>query len=234
MKRAAAAAAVLALVLLACSTQGSKPGTAELKTAQDSLSYVMGQDMGMYVKQMGADVSLEPLMRGLRDQVNGAQPVISAEQAGQIKRAFSMRMQAEAGQKAAETSKTNVKSGDSLRAANKTRQGVTTTASGLQFETLRKGSGAKPTAKSTVTVNYIGTLVDGTEFDNSYKRGEPATFPIGGVIPGWQEGLQMMSEGGKYRLVVPPAIGYGERGAGQDIGPNATLIFEVELLKANQ
>jgi FKBP-type peptidyl-prolyl cis-trans isomerase len=85
-----------------------------------------------------------------------------------------------------------------------------------------------------VTVNYIGTLVDGTEFDNSYKRGEPATFPLGSVIPGWQEGLQLMNEGGKYRLVVPPSIGYGERGAGRDIGPNATLIFEVELIKANQ
>ena len=142
-----------------------------------------------------------------------------------------MKIQAESGQKAAASMAANTKSGDSLLTENKKRKDVTTTASGLQFETLRKGSGARPTAKSTVTVHYVGTLVDGTEFDNSHKRGEPATFPVGGVIPGWQEGLQLMNEGGTYRLVVPPDLAYGERGAGRDIGPNSTLIFEVELIK---
>jgi len=231
MKRIAATATVLALALVACSTQSGKQGAAQIKTAQDSLSYVIGQDIGMYVKELGSDVALDAVVRGLRDQVNGATPVVGTEQAQQIKQAFAMKKQAEAGQKAMAASGTNTKSGDSLQAENKKRAGVTTTKSGLQFETLRKGTGAKPTAASTVTVNYAGTLVDGTEFDNSYKRGEPATFPVSGVIPGWTEGLQLMSEGGKYRLVVPSALAYGERGAGKDIGPNATLIFEVELLK---
>jgi FKBP-type peptidyl-prolyl cis-trans isomerase len=235
MKRISAATAVLALALVACSTQGSKTGAvAPIATAKDSLSYVIGQDMGMYVKELGPEVVLEAIIRGMRDQVNGATPLITAEQAEVLKREFSMKMQAKAGQDAIVAAAANTKSGDSLQAENKKRKEVTTTASGLQFETLRKGTGPKPTAGSTVTVHYVGTLVDGTEFDNSYKRGQPATFPLGNVIKGWQEGLLMMNEGGKYRLVVPPTLGYGERGAGQDIGPNATLIFEVELLKANQ
>jgi len=234
MKHAAAVAAVATLALLACNTQGGKSPVVELTTADDSLSYVVGQDMGGYVKQMGPEISVEALIRGLRDQLSGATPLVSAEQGNQIKRAMTMKRQAEAGIKAEEDSKKNIKSGDSLQAENKKRKGVSVTASGLQFEAVREGTGPKPTAKSTVTVNYVGTLVDGTEFDNSYKRGEPATFPVGGVIPGWQEGLQLMKEGGKYRLVIPPSIGYGARGAGQDIGPNATLIFEVELIKVGE
>jgi len=117
---------------------------------------------------------------------------------------------------------------------NATKEGVKTTASGLQYEVLTEGQGATPTADDKVTVNYRGTLVDGTEFDSSYKRGEPVSFPVNGVIAGWTEALQLMKEGDKFRLVIPENLAYGERGAGQLIGPGSTLVFEVELIKVEK
>jgi FKBP-type peptidyl-prolyl cis-trans isomerase len=124
----------------------------------------------------------------------------------------------------------NQTEGDEFLAQNKTKEGVRTTASGLQYKSLKEGDGPQPKATDTVTVNYRGTLIDGTEFDSSYKRGEPATFPLNGVIKGWTEGVQLMRKGSKYQFFIPPALAYGERGIGHDIGPNSTLIFEVELL----
>ena len=125
---------------------------------------------------------------------------------------------------------TNKKEGDTFLAANKAKPGVTTLPSGLQYKVLKEGTGPKPTPTDTVECNYRGTLIDGKEFDSSYKRGEPATFPVTGVIKGWTEALQLMPVGSKWQLVLPPDLAYGERGAGADIGPNATLVFEVELL----
>jgi FKBP-type peptidyl-prolyl cis-trans isomerase FklB len=124
----------------------------------------------------------------------------------------------------------NKKEGDAFLAANKTKEGVVTLPSGLQYKILQEGTGPKPTASDTVVCNYRGTLLNGTEFDSSYKRGQPATFAVGQVIHGWTEALQLMTVGSKWQLFIPPDLAYGPRGAGNDIGPNATLVFEVELV----
>jgi len=129
-----------------------------------------------------------------------------------------------------EAAQTNAKKGEAYLAANKTKPGVVTLPSGLQYKIIKQGTGPKPTLNDIVTCNYKGTLIDGTEFDSSYKRGEPATFPVKGVIKGWTEALQLMPVGSKFELVLPPDLAYGEHGAGQDIGPNETLVFEVELI----
>jgi FKBP-type peptidyl-prolyl cis-trans isomerase len=219
---------------LGCVDEAAGPTSVQLKTSADSLSYILGQDVGAYLKEVGEPVTLAAFMRGVEDKMGGGTALIPEAQATAIKQAFAMKKQAESGQKMMAAAAKNGKVGDSLQAENKKRPGVTVTKSGLQFETITKATGPKPTAANTVSVNYRGTLPDGKEFDSSYKRGQPATFPVGGVIPGWSEALQMMNVGGKYRLVVPPAIAYGEHGAGPDIGPNSTLIFEVELLKIDK
>jgi FKBP-type peptidyl-prolyl cis-trans isomerase FklB len=136
--------------------------------------------------------------------------------------------------KAKEAGAGNRKEGDAFLAANKAKEGVKTTADGLQYKVLTEGNGPKPTANDTVTVNYRGTLLNGKEFDSSYKRGQPASFPVGGVIKGWTEALQLMPVGSKYQLFIPPDLAYGDRGAGGDIGPGETLIFEVELLSIGE
>jgi len=128
----------------------------------------------------------------------------------------------------------NRKEGEAFLAANKKKEGVKTLASGLQYKVIKPGTGKKPKSTDTVTTHYRGTLIDGTEFDSSYNRGQPATFPVHGVIPGWTEALQLMEEGAKWQLFIPSKLGYGERGAGQAIGPNATLIFEVELVSVQE
>jgi FKBP-type peptidyl-prolyl cis-trans isomerase FklB len=144
--------------------------------------------------------------------------------------AFQQEMMANQSKKAGELAEKNQKEGEAFLAANKKKDSVITLPSGLQYKVIAEGTGKMPTLNDTVTTNYRGTLIDGTEFDNSYKRGEPATFPVSGVIPGWTEALQHMKVGAKWQLFVPSNLGYGERGAGETIGPNATLIFEVELL----
>jgi FKBP-type peptidyl-prolyl cis-trans isomerase FklB len=145
-----------------------------------------------------------------------------------------MAFQKEVMAKQAEVAKKNKAEGEAFLAENKKKEGVKTTASGLQYKVIKPGKGKKPKSSDTVTVNYRGTLIDGTEFDSSYKRGQPATFQVSGVIPGWTEGLQLMEEGAKWQLFIPSNLAYGERGAGGVIGPNATLIFEVELLSIQE
>ena len=128
----------------------------------------------------------------------------------------------------------NKKEGEVFLAENKKKEGVTTLPSGLQYKVIKAGTGKKPKSTDTVTVNYRGTLIDGTEFDSSYRRGEPASFGVSGVIPGWTEAMQLMQEGAKWQVVVPPNLAYGEKGAGPNIGPNATLIFEIELISIQE
>lgn len=230
MKRTVATIFVMSLVWLACSIQDGGAKALQLRTDEDSLSYVLGMDVGDYIKTLEAEVNVPVFTRGITDRVKGREPVLTQEQIAAIKKAFSMRMQASATEKAEALSAKNRKASDEFLAANKAKKGVVTTASGLQYEVVKKGSGPKPGPKDSVEVHYRGMLVDGTEFENSSKRGKPVAFPVTGVLAGWAEGLQLMNIGSVYRLVLPPHLAHGERGAGRDIGPNATLIFEVELL----
>jgi FKBP-type peptidyl-prolyl cis-trans isomerase FklB len=203
-----------------------------LATPKQKSSYAIGLSIGKTMKRDGVDVDSAALARGLRDAISGSKPLLSDQDA----QAALVALQSEV-RKKQETQRTmaleaNKKEGEAYLAANKAKDGVVTLPSGLQYKILKEGTGPKPTTSDTVVCNYKGTLIDGTEFDSSYKRGQPATFPVGQVIKGWTEALQLMPVGSKWQLVVPSDLAYGERGAGQgsNIGPDATLIFEVELL----
>lgn len=195
-------------------------------------SYVIGLSFGRNLKEQDVDLDSELLIQGLRDALAGAKPRLSDEECQaamqEFTAAFSKRQEAKA-QAAAEKNK---KEGQAFLDANKAKPGVKTTASGLQYKIVQEGQGTPPKATDTVRVHYRGTLIDGTEFDSSYSRNEPATFPLNGVIPGWTEGLQLVKPGGKLQLVIPSELGYGVRGApGGQIGPNAVLVFDIELLE---
>ena len=185
--------------------------------------YSVGYDVGRSIKRQIMGVDTDSLARGLKDGVNGAAPALPDSE---MQQRFATVRQ-ESAQKILEKNKQD---GEAYLAKNKGAKGVKTTASGLQYKVITAGKGKPPAADDTVTVNYRGTLIDGTEFDSSYKRNQPATFPVKGVIPGWTEALQLMKEGSKWMLVIPSSLAYAERGAGNMIGPNSTLVFEVELL----
>jgi FKBP-type peptidyl-prolyl cis-trans isomerase FklB len=198
----------------------------QLKDLKDKASYSIGLNIGFTLKRQNLDLNSDAFMAGFKDATSGKKPLLTEQEVKDTMMAFEKEMQQKqeaAGQKSAAE-------GEKFLAENKTKEGVKTTASGLQYKVLKEGSGAQPKGNDTVTVNYRGTLIDGTEFDSSYKRGEPASFPVGGVIKGWTEALQLMKTGSKYQLFIPANLAYGERGAGRDIAPNSTLIFEVELL----
>ena len=173
------------------------------------------------------------LIKGLRDGLAGQQ-LLTDEEMQATMQAFQQQVQAQQEAKQKEIGEKNKMEGEAFLTKNKARQGVKATASGLQYEVLTEGTGPQPKATDTVTVNYKGTLMDGTVFDSSYDRGQPATFVLNQVIPGWTEGVQLMKVGSKYKFYIPAALGYGERGAGGVIGPNAPLVFEVELLSIGQ
>jgi FKBP-type peptidyl-prolyl cis-trans isomerase len=185
--------------------------------------YAVGLSIGRNVKAILAYADLDMIKRGIKDELAG-KPKLDDTEMRQVLQDMSQKQQTEMGAR-------NKTDGDSYLAQNKTRPGVKVTASGLQYEILRAGSGRHPKTTDTVTVDYVGTLTDGTKFDSSYDRHQPASFPVTNVIKGWTEGLQLMSIGSKFRFVIPSDLGYGERGAGGQIGPNAVLVFEVELLK---
>lgn len=216
-----------AMGLFACARE---QGKTELKTDSEKVSYVLGQNVGSSLKQLETEIDLAAFTQGLRDTLEGRQPLLSEEEAEQVMQAFSIKRQEEYQRKADELSEKNQTEGQEFLEQNKSKAGVKTTASGLQYEVLQEGSGPQPKATDEVTVHYRGMLIDGKEFDSSYKRGEPTTFPLNRVIPGWTEGVQLMKVGSKYKFYIPPQLAYGERGAGDVIGPNATLIFEVELI----
>jgi len=203
---------------------------ATLKNPKEKLSYGIGTDLGRNLKRLGVDVDPDLLIKGFTDAMSGAQPLMTDEEIGATLSAFQQQIQRKAAQAAAAAGEENKKAGEAFLAQNKGKQGVVTLPSGLQYKILKAGEGKKPTASDTVECNYRGTLIDGNEFDSSYRRGQPATFGVSQVIPGWQEALQLMSVGSKWQLFVPADLAYGERGAGREIGPNSTLIFEVELL----
>lgn len=224
-----AAFAVLGLSLVAC--EGITQNKAELRTTQDSVSYIIGASIGRNLKAQKVEVSPQQLARGLQDALDtGTTLLISDEQAQRIMKAFEDKRSAQQQEEAQAASRVHRKEAEAFLEANKTKEGVKVTPSGLQYKVLKMGTGPKPRKDQIVTVHYRGTTIDGKEFDSSYKRGEPTSFGVGQVIAGWTEALQMMPKGSKWELYIPPDLAYGDRGAGDVIPPGAALIFEVELL----
>ena len=223
---------VIALMLGSCGK--SSLNSAKLKSKEDSLSYAFG--IVNYNALKTDSLMLDPMLvaKAMMDGKNG-KPMMADDIARSYIMMFINKREAEKQAKKAETDKIKYKEyieqNEAFLAKNKTKTGVTTTASGLQYEVVKMGTGPKPTAQNTVKVHYVGTLIDGTEFDSSIKRNEPATFPVTGVIPGWSEALQLMPVGSKFKLCLPATIAYGANGAGEVIKPYSTLLFEVELLE---
>jgi FKBP-type peptidyl-prolyl cis-trans isomerase len=214
----------------------AKPGAATtLTTTKQKASYAIGMNLGGGLHRQNIDVDSEALVQGLKDTLSGNKTLLTEEEARAALMQLQSEMQAKMQAKQTAEGEANKKEGDAFLAANKTKEGVVTLPSGLQYKILKEGSGPKPTATDSVVCNYKGTLINGTEFDSSYKRGEPATFPVTGVIKGWTEALQLMPVGSKWQLFVPADLGYGPRGTpGGPIGPNSTLIFEVELMSIKE
>jgi FKBP-type peptidyl-prolyl cis-trans isomerase FklB len=200
------------------------------KTQKDKVSYAIGMNIGTTLHRQSVDVDPKVLQQGLEDALAGGKTLLSDDEERATLTEFQAEMRKKMQEKMQAAGETNKKDGDAFLAANKAKEGVVTLASGLQYKILTPGTGPKPTASDSVVCNYRGTLIDGKEFDSSYKRGQPATFPVSGVIKGWTEALQLMPVGSKWQLFVPSDLAYGEHGQGQDIAPNATLIFEVELI----
>jgi len=221
-------ASVAALAAAAACGQGE---SAPLSTLQDSASYAVGQNMGGSLREVRSEVNLEQVIQGLRDAAEGKDGRLTPQDAQRVLMAYGQEVQTRQAQQREARGDSNLATGEAYRAENANRAGVTTTASGLQYEVLTEGTGPQPEPGATVRVHYVGTLVDGTQFDSSREGGEPVTFNLGEVIPGWSEAVQLMTVGSTYRFVLPPEIAYGAQGSPPDIGPNATLIFEVELLE---
>ena len=201
-----------------------------LKTQKDKFSYALGMKMGENLHKQSVPVDPAILARGLKDALAGSKTALTDEEAQAAIMNVQKEMQAKQQAKMQVAGVANKKEGEAFLAANKGKDGIVALPSGLQYKILKEGTGAKPASSDTVECNYRGTLINGTEFDSSYKRGQAATFPVSGVIKGWTEALQLMPVGSKWQLFIPSDLAYGERGAGGDIGPDATLIFEVELL----
>ena len=201
-----------------------------LKTEKEKFSYALGMKMGTNFKKQSVPVDPAILARGVKDGIAGGKTLLTEDEA----QATIMQVQNEVRQqqqaKMQEQGAANKKEGDAFLAANKTKDGVVALPSGLQYKILKEGTGPKPAATDSVVCNYRGTLINGAEFDSSYKRGQPATFPVSGVIKGWTEALQLMPVGSKWQLFIPSDLAYGERGPSPEIGSNSTLVFEVELL----
>jgi FKBP-type peptidyl-prolyl cis-trans isomerase FklB len=201
-----------------------------LKDTKDKVSYSIGLDIGTNLKRNKIELSTDALNAGLKDGLSGTKPLMTEDEMQQVMMQFQKDMQEKTKVARDEAAQKNKTEGEKFLAENKDKPDVKTTASGLQYKMVKDGSGTPPKPTDTVEVNYRGTLIDGTEFDSSYKRGQPATFPVNQVIKGWTEALQLMKPGSKYELYIPSNLAYAERGAGGEIGPNATLKFEVELL----
>lgn len=250
MKQSARHIAILAaatLVLAACNKPADKAeGTAAdaakstdaaaganipgLEGEKAQAGYVIGLDIAKSLEPAKGEYDVEAMIKGLEAGVAGEKALVDDKQAQTIREAFGQKIQAKRIAEMMAKAKKNAEAGAKFLADNGKKEGVKTTASGLQYQVLTEGTGAKPKATDMVKVHYKGTLLDGKTFDSSYNRGEPVVFPLQGVVPGWQEGLQLMSVGSKYKFWIPAKLGYGEAGTpGGPIGPNETLVFEVEL-----
>jgi len=221
---------VIILVFLFLVSQVNAQENLVLKNQKDKISYIIGMDIGNNLKKQSIDVEPNILAKGVKDVLTGGKPLLSEQEIRETMTTFQNEMRV----KQEVVAKKNKEQGDSFLAANKKKEGVKTLQSGLQYKVIKVGIGKKPKLNDYVTTHYRGTLIDGTEFDSSYERGQPATFQVSGVIPGWTEALQLMEEGAKWQLFIPPNLAYGERGMGGLIGPNATLIFEVELVSVQE
>lgn len=231
------AIAPLALVLAACqpTTNAGSDAPVTLEDDGSKFSYAAGYEIGQRLQSMGGvDIAPEAMMAGLKDALASEDARLDAAEMNAVKtRVYKAASDKRNAEREAKSEEAKAK-GEAFLAENKAKEGVQVTESGLQYEVLTAGEGDSPVATDTVKVHYRGTLIDGTEFDSSYSRNQPATFRLNGVIKGWTEGLQLMKPGGKTRFVIPSELAYGSRGAGASIGPNETLIFEVELLEVQK
>lgn len=217
---------LLGAVLLSLVTAPSLADEVKLTTQQQKLGYTVGLQVGQKLKNDGLNVDPDAFAQAIKDVYAGRSPRLSPqEQQAAIQVVRDAKMKEHAAQ-----AKTALEASKKFLAENAKKKGVVQTDSGLQYKVIKAGTGKSPTKDSTVVVHYRGSLINGKEFDSSFSRGEPATFKVGGVIPGWQEALQLMKEGARWQVFIPPQLAYGERGAGNAIGPNEALIFEVELI----
>ena len=208
-------------------------GPVELKTENDKINYSVGYRLGSDFQRQGVEMQSTIVQKGIDDATGGGEALMTEEEMRTVMMTMANRLQAEQMEKMKKQGAENIKAGEAFLAENAGKEGVTTLPSGLQYKVITAGEGKSPQKSDKVTVNYRGTLIDGTEFDSSYSRGKPATFGVGQVIPGWTEALQLMKEGDKWEIVIPSKLGYGERGAGAKIPPNSTLVFEVELISVD-
>jgi FKBP-type peptidyl-prolyl cis-trans isomerase FklB len=224
--------AVFAILFMA--SQVSAGENLVLRSQKDRVSYIIGTEIGKNFKKQAVDIDPDILTRGIKDAISGKQPLLTEQEVQETMAAFQKEMMAKQQELAKKLGEKNKKEGEAFLAENRKKEGIKALPSGLQYKVVKAGTGKKPKSTDTVTTHYRGTLIDGTEFDSSYRRGQPASFPVSGVIAGWTEALQLMEEGAKWQLFIPPNLAYGERGAGSQIGPNATLIFEIELISIQE
>lgn len=231
MKKLAVLTAATCLIFTACA---QKPNRQTMpNTKQDTISYLLGRDMMRFYQDNEIEINPQSFMQGVSEVMNGKESMVSDEDAARIMQEFQQDVQTRMAQKQATQAAQNKAKGIEFLSENKKRAEVKSTESGLQYEVIKEGKGKKPSKTSRVTVHYTGKLIDGTVFDSSVERNQPATFGLNQVIPGWTEGLQLMSEGSKYILYIPASLGYGNQPVG-NIPPSSTLIFEVELLKIEE
>lgn len=221
--------AALAATAMHCAVTSAQ--TVELETPEERLSYTIGMDMGQSLAAQDMPLDIDILIEALRSSYLGQETLLTREQADAEREQFIRQRQQSLEQQRVEDARINREEGEAFLAANAGRDGVQVTESGLQYRVIEEGDGARPAASDQVTVHYSGRLINGVEFDSSRARGEPATFGLGQVIPGWTEGLQLMREGGRYEFFIPSDLAYGEQGRPGPIGPNSTLIFDVELIE---
>ncbi len=235
-------AALLVATAVVAGAQTAKPAaqpaapapSGQPQSVEDRASYIIGYNLGRTFKQNDVKANMDLIMKGLREGLAGDKAMLTDAEMQSTMQTFQQQVMAAQQAKQKVMGEKNKAEGEAFLAKNKSRPGVKTTASGLQYEVEKEGTGANPKPTDTVTVNYKGTLMDGTVFDSSYDRGQPATFVLNQVIPGWTEGVQLMKPGAKYKFYIPSSLGYGEQGAGAAIGPNSPLIFEVELLSVGK
>ena len=229
-------AVMIMLAYLAGCTPEEASSASELKldTPKNRISYTIGVNIGQDFKTQNMDVDPDLLLMGLKDTLSGKELQLTEEEMVQEIQNFQQEMQAKLAAEMEQMATENKASGEAFLADNAKKEGVVVTESGLQYKIIEPGQGDSPGPADVATVHYRGTLIDGTQFDSSYDRGQPATFPVGGVIAGWSEALQLMKPGSKWQLFIPAELAYGERGAGREIGPNATLLFDVELISVEK